>query len=162
MVPYGSHKDLDGAWRHGIVIKETRDGREQKLYGKYRIIGSSAADNGGGGSIDYAAAKAGIDGMVMYLCKTYAREGILTNVIHPAVIETDLLKARYSKEEDKNCGTARAAVDTGIDGGGLHVGTAHGIVVRQPQVAGAKLTRRGGEELCDLARGHIHRTIPSV
>ena len=35
MVPYGSHKDLDGAWIHGIVIKETRDGREQKLYGKY-------------------------------------------------------------------------------------------------------------------------------
>ena len=38
MVPYGSHKDLDGAWRHDIVIKETRDGREQKLYGKYRDL----------------------------------------------------------------------------------------------------------------------------
>ena len=37
MVPYGSHKDLDGAWRHGIVIRETCDGREQKLYGKYRL-----------------------------------------------------------------------------------------------------------------------------
>ena len=70
-------------------------------YGRIILIGSSAADNGGGGAIDYAAAKAGIDGMMMYLSKTYSKLGILTNVIHPAVIETDLLKLRYSKEEDK-------------------------------------------------------------
>ena len=70
--------------------------------GRIILIGSSAADNGGGGAIEYAAGKAGIDGMMMYLSKTYTREGILTNVIHPAVIETDLLKNRYSKVEDKN------------------------------------------------------------
>ena len=34
---YGCHQELDGAWRHDIVIKETRDGREQKLYGKCRF-----------------------------------------------------------------------------------------------------------------------------
>ena len=70
-------------------------------YGRIILIGSSAAYNGGGGAIDYAAAKAGIDGMMMYLSKTYTREGILTNVVHPAVIETDLLKERYPTKDDK-------------------------------------------------------------
>ncbi len=69
--------------------------------GRIILIGSSAADNGGGGAIDYAAAKAGIDGMMMYLSRTYTRQGILTNVIHPAVIETDLLKERYPTDKDK-------------------------------------------------------------
>ena len=31
-----------------------------------------------------------------YLCRNYARQGILTNVIHPCVIETDLLRERYA------------------------------------------------------------------
>lgn len=68
-------------------------------YGRIVLIGSSAAYNGGGGAIDYAAAKSGLNGMMLYLCKEYARRGILTNVVHPAVIETDLLKERYSDEE---------------------------------------------------------------
>ena len=51
--------------------------------------------DGGGGAIDYAAAKAGLVGMMRYLARNYARHGIRTNVIHPAVIETDLLRKRY-------------------------------------------------------------------
>ncbi len=39
--------------------------------------------------------------MMMYLSKTYTRQGILTNVVHPAVIETDLLKERYPTDSDK-------------------------------------------------------------
>ena len=41
----------------------------KQQYGRIILIGSSAADNGGGGAIDYAAAKAGVDGMMMYLSK---------------------------------------------------------------------------------------------
>jgi len=63
--------------------------------GRILLIGSSAAYDGGGGAIDYAAAKAGLVGMMRYLARTYARHGIATNVIHPAVIETDLLRERY-------------------------------------------------------------------
>ena len=73
----------------------------KEKYGRIILIGSSAADNGGGGAIDYASAKAGIDGMMMYLSNTYTRQGIHTNVVHPAVIETDLLKERYPTEKDK-------------------------------------------------------------
>jgi 3-oxoacyl-[acyl-carrier protein] reductase len=66
-----------------------------RRYGRIILIGSSAAYDGGGGAIDYAAAKAGLNGMMLYLCKQYARKGILTNVVHPCVIDTDLLKERY-------------------------------------------------------------------
>jgi 3-oxoacyl-[acyl-carrier protein] reductase len=38
-------------------------------------------------------------GMMAYLCRSFTRQGILTNLIHPAVIETDLLKERYGDEE---------------------------------------------------------------
>ena len=70
-------------------------------YGRIILIGSSAVYDGGGGAIDYAAAKAGLEGMMKYLNRTYARRGILTNVVHPCVIDTDLLRERYSDEEKR-------------------------------------------------------------
>ena len=36
--------------------------------------------------------------MMAYLAKEYTRKGILTNIIHPCLIETDLLRVRYSGE----------------------------------------------------------------
>jgi 3-oxoacyl-[acyl-carrier protein] reductase len=74
---------------------------EKHGYGKIVLIGSSAAFDGGGGAIDYASPKAAMTGMMNYLCRTYLKSGILTNVIHPCVIETDLLKERYGKPEKK-------------------------------------------------------------
>jgi len=68
-------------------------------YGRILLIGSSAVLDGGGGAIDYAAAKAGLVGMMSYLCRAYARRGIISNVLHPAVIATDLLNERYGEPE---------------------------------------------------------------
>ena len=70
-------------------------------YGRIILIGSSAVYDGGGGAIGYAAAKAGLNGMMVYLARNYARKGIVTNVVHPCVIETDLLRQRYCDEEKK-------------------------------------------------------------
>jgi NAD(P)-dependent dehydrogenase (short-subunit alcohol dehydrogenase family) len=70
-------------------------------YGRIILIGSSAVYDGGGGAIDYAAGKSGLTGIMTYLTKAYARKGILTNIIHPCVIETDLLKERYADEKAK-------------------------------------------------------------
>jgi len=69
--------------------------------GKILLIGSSAVFDGGGGSLDYAAAKAGLRGMMKFLNRSYARKGILTNVIHPCVIETELLRERYADPEKR-------------------------------------------------------------
>ncbi len=69
--------------------------------GRIVLIGSSAVYDGGGGTIDYASPKAGLRGMMAYLCRVYARRGIRTNIVHPAVIETDLLRERYGSPEAK-------------------------------------------------------------
>lgn len=69
--------------------------------GSILLIGSSVVFDGGGGAIDYAAAKAGLVGIMRYLARNYARRGIRANVIHPAVIETDLLRQRYGDPERK-------------------------------------------------------------
>lgn len=74
---------------------------EKAGYGKIILICSSAVFDGGGGAADYAAAKAGMIGLMAYLNRAYLKKGIRTNIIHPCVIETDLLKNRYAKEEDK-------------------------------------------------------------
>ena len=34
--------------------------------------------------------------MMTYLARNYARRGIMTNLIHPCVIETELLRSRYA------------------------------------------------------------------
>ncbi|MFA7183275.1 MAG: SDR family oxidoreductase [Victivallales bacterium] len=103
-----SEEITDEEWREFIDINLTSAFYAQRAvlphmvknhYGKIIFIGSSAFYNGGGGAIDYATAKAGIHGMVVYLAKEYARKGIRTNAIHPAVIVTDLLKKRYDTEE---------------------------------------------------------------
>lgn len=64
--------------------------------GRIVFVGSSAVYDGGGGAIDYAAAKAGLRGLMIYLCRAYACRGILANTVHPCAIETDLLRERYA------------------------------------------------------------------
>jgi len=70
-------------------------------YGRIVLIGSTAVYDGGSGAIDYVAAKAGMNGLVAYICRNYTRRGITANIIHPAAIETELLMARYGDEEMK-------------------------------------------------------------
>ena len=72
----------------------------KRNYGRIVFIGSSAVFDGGGGAIDYASSKSGLTGMCLYLARNYASKGINTNIIHPAVIETDMLKIRYKTKED--------------------------------------------------------------
>jgi 3-oxoacyl-[acyl-carrier protein] reductase len=100
----------DEEWRRGIDlnlsstffgVRAVVPYMVRMRYGRIILIGSSAVFDGGGGAIDYAAAKAGLTGMMAYLCRNYARKGILTNIIHPCVIETDLLKMRYNDERSR-------------------------------------------------------------
>ena len=99
---------IDEDWRHFVDINLTSAfyGVRAVLphmikakYGRIILIGSSAVYDGGGGAIDYAAAKAGLEGMMVYLVRTYGRKGISTNLIHPCLIETELLHERYCSEE---------------------------------------------------------------
>jgi len=105
-------------------------------YGRIILVGSSAVYDGGGGAIDYAAAKAGLEGMMAYMVRAYGRKGILTNLIHPCLIETDLLRERYSDEDSM---------------AGLRAQTLVGRVGKPEDVAGlvAYLASSWGDYICN-------------
>jgi len=71
----------------------------RRKHGRIILIGSSAVFDGGGGAVDYAAAKAGMTGIMKYLSRTYIKKGINVNIVHPCVIDTDLVRERYSTPE---------------------------------------------------------------
>jgi NAD(P)-dependent dehydrogenase (short-subunit alcohol dehydrogenase family) len=89
----GVKLNLDSAF---FAVRAVLPGMLAAGGGRIILIGSSAVFDGGGGAIDYAAAKAGLTGMMSYLCRAYTRKGIRTNIVHPCVIETELLKERYA------------------------------------------------------------------
>jgi 3-oxoacyl-[acyl-carrier protein] reductase len=65
------------------------------------LIGSSAVTDGGGGGAHYAAAKAGLEGMMRALMRELPRRGIRINTVHPCVVDTDLLRERYDTEDKR-------------------------------------------------------------
>lgn len=65
------------------------------------LIGSSGIYDGGGGGIHYAAAKAGLEGMLHALMRELPRQGVRPNLVHPCVVDTDLLRERYDTEEKR-------------------------------------------------------------
>jgi NAD(P)-dependent dehydrogenase (short-subunit alcohol dehydrogenase family) len=65
------------------------------------LIGSAAIVAGGGGRADYASAKAGLEGLNRAVTKAFAPFGIRCNLVHPSLIETDLLKQRHPDAEKR-------------------------------------------------------------
>lgn len=65
------------------------------------LLGSAAVVSGGGGRADYVSAKAGLEGLNRAITKEFAPQGIRCNIVHPSLIETDLLKQRYPDPEKR-------------------------------------------------------------
>jgi len=59
------------------------------------MVGSAAVVAGGGGRADYVSSKAGMEGLNRAITKEFAPSRIRCNVVHPSLIETDLLKQRH-------------------------------------------------------------------
>ena len=70
--------------------------------GRIIYIGSAGSITGGGGSVAYSAAKAGINGLVRALSKELAPQGITVNAVLPALIETDLLRDKEPDPKKRN------------------------------------------------------------
>lgn len=68
--------------------------------GSIIMVTSGTTINGGGGSVAYPASKAGMEGMMKQLVRESSAYGVRVNVIQPAVIDTDLLRERYSTDEE--------------------------------------------------------------
>lgn len=71
-------------------------------HGAIVLVGSAAIVAGGGGRADYVSAKAGLEGLNRAVCKEFGPKGIRCNLVHPSLIETDLLKARHPDVEKRS------------------------------------------------------------
>ena len=73
----------------------------QARQGTIILIGSSVVVDGGGGGVHYPAAKAGLEGLMRGMMRELPRRGIRVNIVHPCVVDTDLLRQRYDTEEKR-------------------------------------------------------------
>ncbi len=97
----GIEINLSGAF---YVAKYASEIMINQRSGRIIFIGSSACITGGGGVAYYAAAKAGINGLVRALSKEVAPLGITVNSILPALIDTEMLRERQpDPEKRKEC-----------------------------------------------------------
>jgi 3-oxoacyl-[acyl-carrier protein] reductase len=84
-----------------IAIKAAYPYLRKAPRGDIVLISSSAVMDGGGGSAFYAAAKAGIEGMMKALMRELPQQSIHINTIHPCVVDTDLFRVRYDTHEKR-------------------------------------------------------------
>lgn len=119
MRPASTEETTDKIWETGISVNlsaafyMTRAAipyLTKKPGGRIIFIGSAGAITGGGGAPFYSAAKAGINGLVRYLSKDLAPKGITVNAVLPALIETDMLRERYSDPEKRKAVLTRIPV----------------------------------------------------
>lgn len=84
--------NLNGAF---VALSKVLPGMARSGAGSIVLVGSAAIVAGGGGRADYVSAKAGLEGLNRAVTREYAPQGIRCNLVHPSLIETDLLAARH-------------------------------------------------------------------
>ncbi len=90
--------NLTGAF---IALKAVLPGMRKRKRGAVVLIGSAAVGTGGGGRIDYVSAKAGLEGLNKAITREFAPYGIRCNLLHPSLVETDLLHSRHPDPEKR-------------------------------------------------------------
>jgi len=83
--------------------------------GRLIYIGSAAARLGAHGQVAYAAAKAGLQGMVRSLAVETARHGITCNLIEPGFIETERTRSAVAPALQATLASRAAAGRAGSD-----------------------------------------------
>ena len=90
--------NLNGAF---LAVRESVKMMRETGGGSIVLIGSAAIVAGGGGRADYAAAKAGLEGLNRSVTKYFAPDNIRCNLVHPSLIETELLCQRHPDPEKR-------------------------------------------------------------
>jgi 3-oxoacyl-[acyl-carrier protein] reductase len=88
--------NLNGTFNavHAVVPSMLQAGR-----GVVIMIGSAAIVAGSGGGVHYAASKSALEGLNRGLTRELAPKGIRTNLVHPSLIDTELLRQRHPDPE---------------------------------------------------------------
>lgn len=77
-------------------------------YGRIISLSSIIASTGAAGQANYAAAKAGIEGLTRSVAKEFGSRGITCNAIAPGFIETDMTHSLPQEMRDYVCKTSPA------------------------------------------------------
>jgi 3-oxoacyl-[acyl-carrier protein] reductase len=75
-----------------LVTQAVLPGMRAKGWGRVVFLSSVAAQVGGVVGPHYAASKAGLHGLMHYYSTHLAKEGITSNIIAPALIDTDMVR----------------------------------------------------------------------
>lgn len=84
-----------------IVTSAVLPEMRARRWGRLLFVSSTAAKVGGIVGPHYAASKAGLDGLMHGYASLLAREGITSNVISPALIETEMLAGNQKADPAK-------------------------------------------------------------
>ena len=100
--------NLRGVW---LCLKQAARIMLQQRYGRIIAISSVVGLRGNAGQINYAAAKAGVIGMIRTLAKELATKQITANAVAPGMIRTEMTQAlpeaaRQAMESGIPCGHA--------------------------------------------------------
>ncbi len=76
-------------------VKAVLPHMQRSRRGAIVLIGSAAIVAGSGGGVHYAASKAALEGLCRGLTRELTPQGIRTNLVHPSLIDTELLRARH-------------------------------------------------------------------
>jgi 3-oxoacyl-[acyl-carrier protein] reductase len=83
-----------------LVSQAVLPGMRQRQWGRLIFLSSIAAQTGGVIGPHYAASKAGMLGLMHSYASLLAKEGITSNAIAPALIETDMIRGNKSIHPD--------------------------------------------------------------
>lgn len=119
-----------------IVASGVVPGMRERKFGRLVFVSSTAAKVGGIVGPHYAASKAGVEGLAHAYASLLAREGITSNAVAPALIETEMLagndKASAERVPVGRLGTPEEVADVIVS------------VVRNPFITGQTLQVNGG------------------
>lgn len=103
------HEIDDEGWQHTVetdlmspvrLVRAFLPGMREAGWGRIVLLASEDAMQPYADEIPYCAAKAGVLALVKGLSKTYASEGVLTNAVSPAFIETPMTDAMMDKRAE--------------------------------------------------------------
>jgi 3-oxoacyl-[acyl-carrier protein] reductase len=105
-------------------------------WGRIIIISSVAAQTGGVVGLHYAASKAGQLGMMHFLARNLAAEGITVNAIAPAIIETEMI--------DQLSGINPSTIPVGRFGKPEEIASAAVLILKNGYITNQTLNVNGG------------------
>ena len=118
------HEIDDAGWQHTVetdllspvrLVRAFLPEMRENGWGRIVLLASEDAVQPYADEIPYCAAKAGVLALVKGLSKTYATEGVLTNAVSPAFIETPMTDAMMDKRAQQRKTSREEAITSFLE-----------------------------------------------